>query len=469
MQKCVHTISFVVALLIGQAVSAQIAPDRYVWIQIEAQPNRESAMARINTYRETISNVVGFKIGGGWFGITLGPYKSNVVDAELIKLKTRKLIPFDSFVARGITYDSQFYFPRSNFQAIKKTQLSTETETETETETAALQEINSAEQLKNAQISESLLTTAQKKYLQRALSWSGYYQGAIDGLYGPETRQAMFDWQLASDHTETGIMTQIQRTELINKFRPIVDILNLTQINNTKSGITVLVPKGLVGPAQYDAPFVRFEAKDKSNLKLILISQVGDINRLKALYEVIQTLDIVPTGGTLELNDSSFKIEVSNSKLFTTGFAKLIDGEIKGVILVWPTEDEVQRLRLKEQIFNSFKSFPGALPEADFFQTGLQSNDIISGLRIRQPIFTRSGTFFNSSGMVITASNGLEQCDTITLGFGTKAQIISINTHLAVLSPVDKIAPRAIATFQLNPQESPMHVTSGGFSYGGSL
>ena len=71
--------------------------------------------------------------------------------------------------------------------------------------------------------------------------------------------------------------------------------------------------------------------------------------------------------------------------------------------------------------------------------------------------------------MVITASNGLEQCDTITLGFGTKAQIISINTHLAVLSPVDKIAPRAIATFQLNPQESPMHVTSGGFSYGGSL
>ena len=89
MQKCVHTISFVVALLIGQAVSAQIAADRYVWIQIEAQPNRESAMARINTYRKTISNVVGFKIGGGWFGITLGPYKSNVVDAELIKYKPK--------------------------------------------------------------------------------------------------------------------------------------------------------------------------------------------------------------------------------------------------------------------------------------------------------------------------------------------------------------------------------------------
>ena len=81
---------------------------------------------------------------------------------------------------------------------------------------------------------------------------------------------------------------------------------------------------------------------------------MGDAKRLKALFEVIQTLDIVPKGGILNIDEAGFSIETSNKKLFTTGFAKLINGKIKGAILVWPSEDEARRLRLKEQILVVF-------------------------------------------------------------------------------------------------------------------
>ena len=70
----------------GYSAIGQLAPDRYVWIQVEAQPNHAAAMARIKTYRQEISNVVGFEIEGGWFGIALGPYKSDAADALLAKL-----------------------------------------------------------------------------------------------------------------------------------------------------------------------------------------------------------------------------------------------------------------------------------------------------------------------------------------------------------------------------------------------
>ena len=463
MQKSIKHIFIFIFVIWGYSAMGQLAPDRYVWIQIEAQPNRAAAMTRIKTYKQEISNVVGFEIEGGWFGIALGPYKSDAADILLAKLKKSELIPRDSFVARGVTYGRQFYAPRSSIPKLATAQSLTETKTDLETE------LSGTDNLELTKISENALTFDEKRYLQRALAWASHYQGKIDGLYGPETRRAMKDWQIENKYPKTGIMTPSQRGIILNNFTPVMTRLNLAPVTNLRAGITLLVPRGIMGSAQYDAPFVRFEATDSSNTQIILISQVGDAKRLRALFEVIQTLNIVPKGGALKLDEAGFSIETSNNELFTTGFAKLIDGEIKGAILVWPTKDEAQRLRLKEQIFGSFDSFKGVLPEAEFFETGLLPKDILSGLQIRQPIFARSGIFLNAQGMVLTASQDLEICGSIEVGFGTQVKIKASNSYVTVLSPMENISPPAISSFQLGPLKAPRRITAGGYSYGGSL
>ena len=479
MQRAIHHLAIFIFLVWGHSAIGQLAPDQYVWIQVEARPDLKSAMNRIKVYRTKISNVVGFEIEGGWFGITLGPYKSHIADALLAEFKEKGLIPPDSFVARRVTYGSQFYTPRTSSpqliaeQSLNQAEIETTTQVVTEiaiaTETATELELSDAEKLEITKISENALTFDEKKYLQRALAWANHYQGAIDGLYGPETRQAILDWQIKNRYPHTGFMAPAERSLLLNKYTSVISKLNLVQISNLRAGITLLVPRGILGPAKYEAPFVRFEATDNSNTQIILISQVGDATRLKALFEVIQTLDIVPKGGILNLGEAGFSIETSNNELFTTGFAKLIDGKIKGAILVWPSEDEARRLRLKAQIFDSFGSLGGVLPEAEFFETGLLPKDLISGLKIRQPIFARSGVFLNAEGVVLTANRDLELCGSIELGFGTQAKVKAFNSHLAVLTPMEKISPPGITSFQLGPLKAPRRITAGGYSFGGSL
>ena len=479
MQRAIHHLAIFIFLVWGHSAIGQLAPDQYVWIQVEARPDLKSAMNRIKVYRTKISNVVGFEIEGGWFGITLGPYKSHIADALLTEFKEKGLIPPDSFVARRVTYGSQFYTPRTSSpqliaeQSLNQAEIKTTTQVVTEiaipTETATELELSYAEKLEITKISENALTFDEKKYFQRALAWANHYQGAIDGLYGPETRQAMLDWQIKNRYPHTGFMAPAERSLLLNKYTSVISKLNLVQISNLRAGITLLVPRGILGPAKYEAPFVRFEATDNSNTQIILISQVGDATRLKALFEVIQTLDIVPKGGILNLGEAGFSIETSNNELFTTGFAKLIDGKIKGAILVWPSEDEARRLRLKAQIFDSFGSLGGVLPEAEFFETGLLPKDLISGLKIRQPIFARSGVFVNAEGVVLTANRDLELCGSIELGFGTQAKVKAFNSHLAVLTPMEKISPPGITSFQLGPLKAPRRITAGGYSFGGSL
>ena len=479
MQRAIHHLAIFIFLVWGHSAIGQLAPDQYVWIQVEARPDLKSAMNRIKVYRTKISNVVGFEIEGGWFGITLGPYKSNIADALLAEFKEKGLIPPDSFVARRVTYGSQFYTPRTSSpqliaeQSLNQAEIETTTQVVTEiaiaTKTATELELSDAEKLEITKISENALTFDEKKYLQRALAWANHYQGAIDGLYGPETRQAMLDWQIKNRYPHTGFMAPAERSLLLNKYTSVISKLNLVQISNLRAGITLLVPRGILGPAKYEAPFVRFEATDNSNTQIILISQAGDATRLKALFEVIQTLDIVPKGGILNLGEAGFSIETSNNELFTTGFAKLIDGKIKGAILVWPSEDEARRLRLKAQIFDSFGSLGGVLPEAEFFETGLLPKDLISGLKIRQPIFARSGVFLHAEGVVLTANQDLELCGSIELGFGTQAKVKTFNSHLAVLTPMEKISPPGITSFQLGPLKAPRRITAGGYSFGGSL
>ncbi|MEL7313723.1 MAG: HEAT repeat domain-containing protein [Cyanobacteria bacterium J06559_3] len=62
--------------------------------------------------------------------------------------------------------------------------------------------------------------TAQVQSLQRRLSELGYYDGAIDGVYGPNTQEALADFQESVNLARTGVLDGLTRDYLVNPAAP---------------------------------------------------------------------------------------------------------------------------------------------------------------------------------------------------------------------------------------------------------
>ena len=101
--------AFAICLLWGQASFAQIASPSSVWIQVEAQPDRASALENFEQYKANFDNVVGFDIGAGWFGIALGPYQEKAADRVLQEFLSANLVPRSSFITTGTSYQRQIF------------------------------------------------------------------------------------------------------------------------------------------------------------------------------------------------------------------------------------------------------------------------------------------------------------------------------------------------------------------------
>ena len=470
MKKSMIQCTVAIFLFWSYAASAQLASTGSVWIQLEAQPDRPSAMRSIKRYMRDFGNVVGFNIGAGWFGVALGPYKEDAVEAVWQEFHRSGLIPRTSFITTGTSYRSQIPLPTvAQEDPAQPTSPEMLSVAMVPVGTIATSELSRANQRDNALETEQAMNISEKKYLQRALAWVGFYESAIDGLYGRATRSAMSLWQISNGYDETGVLTTLQRDELISNYTRLLVGLDFIQTIETKAGISIQVPNAILGAPKYDEPFVRFEANDGSVIKVILISQTGDEARLKALYQVIQTLSIIPKNGARKLNKSNFTIEAFNSELHTTGFAQLRDGHIKGALLVWPVGDDARRERVADEIFNSFNTLPGALADATIFENGFIPKDLLSGLGIRQPKFVQSGVFLNATGMILTAARDFGSCDLIELGDGVNAQVVIENAHLAVLEALQDITPEIVPEFQSLPLLAPRRISIGGYSYSGQL
>ena len=203
----------------AQVALAQSTVTRQVWIQLETRLHLEASLDRIEIYARDLDNVNGFEIDGGWFGVAIGPYDPEQADAALQKFRAEGIIPRTSFTTSGTSYGERFYPRPRTAQVATQTDARPNPAPQTEAP-AADQEpsavpdgtaevtlpeppISLAEQLAQAKATERAMTEGEKKYLQRALAWAGFYESAIDGLYGPGTRAAMTRWQSANGYQET--------------------------------------------------------------------------------------------------------------------------------------------------------------------------------------------------------------------------------------------------------------------------
>ncbi|WP_347824634.1 serine protease [uncultured Planktomarina sp.] len=469
----------------AQVALAQSTVTRQVWIQLETRLHLEASLDRIEIYARDLDNVNGFEIDGGWFGVAIGPYDPEQADATLQKFRAEGIIPRTSFTTSGTSYGERFYPRPRTAQVATQTARRPNTAPQTEAHAADQepgavpdgpaevtlpeQPISLAEQLAQAKATEGAMTEGEKKYLQRALAWAGFYESTIDGLYGPGTRSAMTRWQSANGYKETSVLTAEQRAEAIADYQFLLAGLGFEEVVDAQAGIALRLPNALLAPVSYNPPFATYAAKGTGLAQVILISQRGDRPRLAALYEVMQTLSILPETGPRNLAKSSFTIEAYDDRLHTTGFATLQGGDIKGVIFVWPRGDATRRARVEEEIFTSFTSVAGALGEAPILGTDLKPKESLGGLTIRQPSFTQSGVFISSAGHILTAAQDFSECTSLLLQDGLPLSIAAQNAQLAVLVPTEGAAPPSVGRFETERPNAPQYVALGGYSYGGKL
>ncbi|MEJ6395297.1 serine protease [Gymnodinialimonas sp. 2305UL16-5] len=485
-----HFFRGLLALTIAMALAVMTlgpaqAQDR-VWVQIEAHPDLATAETRVRAYAQLVDNVNGFQAVTGLYAVALGPYEPALGQQILLDLRGQGLIPRDSFLENGDLYATQFFPVGTNTlqsgvvvgtgdvaeaDATQPTPVSTETEAEPEPAPApvALPE----ETRQEALASERLLTREQRDELQIAMQWFGFYNSLIDGDFGPGTRNAMEAWQIDRGVVEiTGILTTRQRAQLLEEYYGELNALGMAPYRDERAGIEIDLPLAMVEFDAYNFPFAQFAETNDSGVRVMLISQPGDRTTLFGLYEIMQTLDIVPLDGERARQGDSFLLTGQSATLRSHTEARLVGGAVKGFTLIWEPEVDDQIARVLPMMQSSFSAFAGTLDPASVPEGLDESIDMVSGLTVRSPDLVRTGFFVDSQGSVLTTTEVVAgQCDRILVDEAYPATITFRDDALgvAVLSPQQALAPISFARFAAQPGRLRSDVAVAGYPFGGAL
>lgn len=445
-----------------------------IWIQIEAHPSLREAEERVRGYAGQIDGVNGFRVGGNWYAVVLGPYTQDAADIQLRSLRNQGIIPRDSFLVRSRDLRQQFWPVGIGARAQAPIAVTPLPDTNPVTETTAPSAPTTLpdETKREARASESLLSREERMDLQRALKFSGFYSSGIDGAFGKGTRRSMAAWQQARGFEPTGVLTTKQRIAVAYERQSVLDSIGMISHQDQDAGISISLPKAVVDFDRYEAPFVHFKSRNGDDARVVLISQTGDQDTLFGLYDILQTLEIVPENGPRKRKDREFTLVGEDDKIISHTYAKLVDGTVKGFTLVWPQGDEKRRQLVLNEMQNSFQSSgASALADNAGLDASVQDIDLISGLEIRRPDLSRSGFFVDSKGAILTSADTVADCTRITVNDVYDAELVAQDPvlGLAMLKPATAQAPLAVASFLTSEPRLGSDIAVSGYSYEGRL
>lgn len=439
------------------------------WVQIEARQTLSEATERASVYARRLNDVQGYYLGSGFYGIVLGPYSERLARAELSRLLSSRQIPSDSYLQNGRRFEQQFWpigggasaAPRAQEQVAQEPVVVQQFELTAPEETP-----------REARASEAALSREDREELQKALRWAGFYNAAIDGSFGRGTRRSMEDWQVVNLQQPTGVLTARQRELLLKQYNAVLSDMDMQLVRDDAAGIQMQMPTAAVAFSDYQPPFAKYAGQGPlPEAQVVLISQEGDAGRLTGLYEVLQILDIMPPEGDRRLARDGFVMNGVGDGMHSFATATLLDGEIKGFVLVWPENDEQRRARVLDVMQTSFVRLNGTLDPRLAPPNEDQAIDMISGLSVRQPQLSRSGFYVSNEGIVVTTPEVTGNCQRITLDRDTLAEVVVSDTDLGVsiLRPLAPLVPIDVATFQSDTPRLKDRIAVAGYPFNGVL
>jgi S1-C subfamily serine protease len=473
-----------IAAVLCALLLARGAEARETFIQIEALPTLAEGEARARAYGGVFPNVNGFRLGSGWYAIAIGPFTPEEAVRQLGLLRGERMIPNDSYIPESAALGERFWpvgAPEADAETATAEPLTEAPGTEAipeetggapEPEPEPVPEPVIDETPREARASEALLDEEARKGLQTALQWFGLYAGTIDGAFGAGTRKSMGDWQAARGYEETGILTTRQREELLASYRGELSALGLELVTDREAGIEIELPTAMVEFDHYEPPFVHYRARGTSGVRVILISQQGDAATLFGLYDLMQTLEIVPLDGERERKATSFVINATGPTVASYTQAALEGGLIKGFALVWDPRNAANIGRVLDAMKASFRPIGDrALDDSLGQPLAEEKKGLLAGLEVRRPQVSRSGFFVDATGMVLTTTEVLGTCGRLTIDGEVEADVALQDgaLGLALLKPRIVLAPRAVAVFQTANPRLNAEVAVAGYSYEDAL
>ena len=460
--------------------SAAMAQDQR-WVQIEAHRELDLALERAQLLEQRLGSVSGFRLPSDWYALSIGPYESEI-DAFTVRrqLRSEGAIPADAFVSNGLDYLDQV-FPTDGTAPTPPVEQSPEPLAEAPATDAAPEESEAlalvapepepepepVETLRESQAAERALDRDERAEIQTALQWFGHYTMAIDAAFGPGTRRSINAWQAENGHEETGVLSTQQRAELIDSYKGELAALGMQNMRDDVAGISIDLPMAMVEFDRHETPFAHYREKDDSGVQVLLISQPGTQATLFGMYEIMQTLEIVPLEGERERRQNSFLLTGQNDQLRSHTVAQLRDGAVKGYTLIWTPERDAQMARVLPMMEASFTALPGTLPESAGQASTVQRSALLAGLSVRRPDFSRSGFYIDATGTVLTSAEAVAQCGRITIDEAYNARVHARDEELgiAILKPETPLVPMAFAQFEDRDATLGSEVTIAGFSY----
>lgn len=455
----------VVALLAMMGLAAAVSAQEQAWIQVEAHPTVGETVERAEAYAAVFADVSAYRTATGWHAIVLGPYEPAAAAGRLAELRRENMIPGDSYVVDGRGFGAQVWPVAGAAPVVAPpAEPTVEPAPEPEPQPMAIADETPAE----ARASEGLLLPEERIALQEALGWYGFYQGGLDGAFGKGTRASMAAWQEANGYEPTGILTTLQRNTLTANFRADQAEFGFQSVTEAEAGIEITLPLSLVAFQGYEPPFVRFTEKDGSGLQVMLISEPGGTEALHGLYDILQTLEVVPATGERGRTDASFDISARSDSVESYAHAETRDGMVKGYLVVWKPADAGRMERILPVLKSSFRMVggkaldPGLVPMEDAARAGM-----LAGLDVRRPVLSRSGFYVDGTGAVLTTAEAVAQCGHVTLDHDTEAEITRVDSAsgLALLRPLVPVAPRAVAGFATVAPRPGTELAIAGYSY----
>jgi S1-C subfamily serine protease/peptidoglycan hydrolase-like protein with peptidoglycan-binding domain len=494
--------AFFTALLIVLVAPLTAAAQTSYWVQIEAHATLRTAEDFATRYEGRIGNIAGFRIAGGWYGLAIGPFASEAdAEARRTQLLAARKIRDDAYVTDDTIYGQQFWpvGGQATTQApltVNTAEVATEpaapaaeptvdptvapeagdTADVTETVVATTPEPEPApepvETQQDAQRAEAQLSRDDRAAIQTALQWFGYYRFGIDAQFGPGTRAAIRAWQDDNGYEPWGVLSTAQRGELLRDYDDAVARYSFTPFRDDEAGIEMTLPLGLVAFDRHEAPFAHFEAVNDSGMRVLLISQEGSQATFFGLYEIMQTLRVIPVEGERDRGRDRFIITGQNDTQRAHVEARLQNGVIKGWALLWEPSADADAQIVIDTMRDSFRPIAGVLPSnLGATASAVARRDLVAGLEVRRPERSRSGFFVDAVGTVVTTAEAVRMCDRVTIdeAYQASVRVIDEATGVAVLTPQDPLVPLAFAQFASQPERTGADIRVSGFSYQDTL
>ena len=190
--------------------------------------------------------------------------------------------------------------------------------------------------------------------VQRALRWAGRYDGEIDGTAGPQTNAAIAAEVLALRAApDAGSAMQA----LIERRAAWRDEMGLTPLHDPQSALSLTAPMDRLQFLRDEQGLSIYGPRNESGAALILYRAPGGQQEMLDFTGLVTALGWVPAPER-QVSQGSASLIGRNDTHIGQAEARVVDGHVEGLVLIWPVLDAEDQPRIAAEMLDSLRYAP---------------------------------------------------------------------------------------------------------------